>query len=648
ARLGPDCWSCRVIREGFRPLLTDSPSIPPPSSLNLSPAEVDTIDTEVANLLKSSAIAQVDPTAHSNTPPCYSSLFCVRKRPTGWRPCLNLRPLNRSVVSPRFSLPTIRTIAPHLSSTSWMAKVDLKSAYFHMPMATSAQPLLRFQWRGNTYQFRVLPFGLSSAPWAFTRFLRPLLPGWAGTDAAVFIYLDDILVLAPSRRRCARTVARIVNDCRDLALTVNSKKSVLTPPRSLEYLGFVLDADTLTVSLPRRRLLAARRAAASLLHSRRPVHVAALARFVGHLEAASSALFAQRAASHHVRGFLSRLTSSGKLRSPLPHSCRSELKWWLQHLHAWNGSVPIPPAPSLVLETDAAPQGWGACLRRRAGGPVLWSVAGRFSAGESRASSNQRELRAVLLSLRALSASSWAPRPDTTILLRSDNTTTLSYLRRLGGKVAELASIAATLARFLLRHRLHLRPAHIPGVHNTVADLLSRLPVNLADARPSASMRRLLRRRPPLLRVVHPYLLHQLPATPRTLLIDPFWFRRDPTLIYALAGTPHRLWIPHFRSAPYLPLLGLLGTVRVLGPLRRLLTVPRSSRWTCLIRFTALTEWRFSVSRATAWTSTRRPLPKSWQRDGRRPPPRTTRIGADGPISAHPPLFPLQTLQQRH
>ena len=33
---------------------------------------------------------------------------------------------------------------------------------------------LRFVWSGKTYQFNCLPFGLSSAPWVFTKTLKPV------------------------------------------------------------------------------------------------------------------------------------------------------------------------------------------------------------------------------------------------------------------------------------------------------------------------------------------------------------------------------------------------------------------------------------------------------------------------------------------
>ena len=58
---------------------------------------------------------------------------------------------------------------------NWMTKVDLKDNYFMIPVTTDHRKLLQFKWIGETYQFTCLPFGLSLAPWVFTKTTKPIV-----------------------------------------------------------------------------------------------------------------------------------------------------------------------------------------------------------------------------------------------------------------------------------------------------------------------------------------------------------------------------------------------------------------------------------------------------------------------------------------
>ena len=55
-----------------------------------------------------------------------------------------------------------------------MTKVDLKDAYFMVPIHKKDIPFLKFLFKERTYQFKRLPFGLACASWVFTKILKPL------------------------------------------------------------------------------------------------------------------------------------------------------------------------------------------------------------------------------------------------------------------------------------------------------------------------------------------------------------------------------------------------------------------------------------------------------------------------------------------
>ena len=54
----------------------------------------------------------------------------------------------------------------------WLVSIDLKDAYFHVPIHPASHHLLRFHVDKRTYQFKALPFGLATAPLEFTRIVQ--------------------------------------------------------------------------------------------------------------------------------------------------------------------------------------------------------------------------------------------------------------------------------------------------------------------------------------------------------------------------------------------------------------------------------------------------------------------------------------------
>ena len=59
---------------------------------------------------------------------------------------------------------TPETIQTFLQQGEYVTSVDVMDAYFHILIHPHSRKYLRFQVQGTTYQFKALPFGLSTAP----------------------------------------------------------------------------------------------------------------------------------------------------------------------------------------------------------------------------------------------------------------------------------------------------------------------------------------------------------------------------------------------------------------------------------------------------------------------------------------------------
>ena len=145
----------------------------------------------------------------------------------------------------------------------------------------------------------------------------------------------------------------------------------------------------------------------------------------------------------------------------LPH-----LRWWLNR-EILSCGVPIShPDPTVHLLTDASLEGWGAHLE-----PLGIMMSGKWSQAEKQLHINNLELMAVSLALRQ----SLTHVKSQCVMVASDNTTTVSYIRRQGG--THSLSLCAETRNLLLwcsEHHIVLRAKHIPGRLNVLADHLSR------------------------------------------------------------------------------------------------------------------------------------------------------------------------------
>jgi hypothetical protein len=82
-----------------------------------------------------------------------------------------------------------------------MVKIDLQDAYLTVPILPSHCRFFQFEWKGRVYEFTCLPFGLSSAPWGFTKILKPVLAFLRKNGIKLIVYLDDILIISSSKEQ---------------------------------------------------------------------------------------------------------------------------------------------------------------------------------------------------------------------------------------------------------------------------------------------------------------------------------------------------------------------------------------------------------------------------------------------------------------
>jgi len=126
------------------------------------------VDKEVQSLLEKGAIKEIQ----SEEGKFFSSIFLVEKKDSGQRPVINLKRLNSYIPYNHFKMEGLYLLKDLLLEGDFMCKVDLKDAYFVVPLHCSSQEFVCFNWREKLYQFVCLCFGLAPAPLVFTKLMK--------------------------------------------------------------------------------------------------------------------------------------------------------------------------------------------------------------------------------------------------------------------------------------------------------------------------------------------------------------------------------------------------------------------------------------------------------------------------------------------
>ena len=302
-----------------------------------NPATQAIIDEEVSRML---AEGIIEP---SNSP-WSSPVVAVKKKNGKRRFCIDFRRVNEVTEKDAYPLPQVQATLEKLRGARYISTIDLANGYWQVPLDPKSRPITAFTVPGRgLYQFRVMPFGLHSAPATFQRLLDQIIG--PRLEPRAFAYLDDIIVLGSTFEEHLDNLREVLQRLRAAGLRLNKEKCQFGRTE-LQYLGHTVTEQGVATD-PEKVQAIARIPA--------PTNLRELRRFLGMVS--------------WYRRFIPRFTD---IAAPLNRLLQKKVRWtWgeeeetaFETLRQQLATAPVLACPDFTqpftLQTDASNEGLGA------------------------------------------------------------------------------------------------------------------------------------------------------------------------------------------------------------------------------------------------------------------------------------------------
>ena len=177
----------------------------------------------------------------------------VPKKNGKLRLIIDLSVLNHFVYTETFKMETQRKERNTIQLNDWAFSLDLTDAYLHITIHYRPRKYLRFTLRGRVYQFKALPFDLSTSPFVFTCFMIVIATFLRRRAITLHPYLDNWLARNQNLRKLLEHRQFILSLINSLGLIINYEKSDLVPAQVFTFIGMEFLTHINIVRVPQTR-----------------------------------------------------------------------------------------------------------------------------------------------------------------------------------------------------------------------------------------------------------------------------------------------------------------------------------------------------------------------------------------------------------
>ena len=160
---------------------------------------------------------------------------------------------------------SIYTAMNMIRENAYMSKLDLKNAYYCVPIRESDKKFLKFVFKNKLYKYNVLPNGYTEGPRKFTKATKPILATLRKIGIAICAYIDDFLLSCKLKQTCFENTLKTIGLFEKLGFIINHTKSILEPIQTITFLGYDLNSASLSIQLTESKKLKTKEMCENLL-----------------------------------------------------------------------------------------------------------------------------------------------------------------------------------------------------------------------------------------------------------------------------------------------------------------------------------------------------------------------------------------------
>ena len=222
----------------------------PQGEIYCSVEEKHAVDVEVAKYLELGIIEAVEHEEEEFV----SKIFPRLKKNGKLRIILDLSVLNLDIKYEHFKMESLGCATNLMSPGCYFSSLDLKDAYYSVSIHPTQRKYLRFSWNSQLYEFTCLPNVYTGAPRLFTKIMKPIFGKLRSEGLVSVFYLEYSLLIGASFDECKENTIKTAELLSKAGFILNAEKSVVVPTQEIQFLGFILNSNDMTIRLPEQKL----------------------------------------------------------------------------------------------------------------------------------------------------------------------------------------------------------------------------------------------------------------------------------------------------------------------------------------------------------------------------------------------------------